>query len=149
MFVRKIATAFVLAFALPLAVLSASLPAVPVAQAAGGCWEGNGDISLCFGGESSGIPKPKGAISVGDGTIESGVRNKAVAIANRVITLAAVVAIAGIVFAGFHMVTAFGDDEKHKKGKEALKWAVLGFAVALLSFPLVNATINFFYATGG
>ncbi len=70
------------------------------------------------------------------------------AIANRVITLAAVVAIAGIVFAGFHMVSAFGDDEKLKQGKEALKWSVLGFALALLSFPLVNATVNFFYSTG-
>lgn len=80
--------------------------------------------------------------------IENGAKGKIIAIANRVITLTAVIAIAGIVFAGFHMVSAFGDDEKLKKGKEALKWSVLGFALALLSFPLVNATVNFFYATG-
>lgn len=81
--------------------------------------------------------------------LESGVKGKAIAIANRIISVVAIVAIGGIVFAGFHMVTAFGDDEKHKKGKEALKWAVIGFVVALISFPLVNATINFFYAAGG
>ncbi len=57
-------------------------------------------------------------------------------------------AIAAIVFAGFHMVTAYGDDEKHKKGKEALKWGIIGFATALLSFGLVNALVNFFYNIG-
>lgn len=147
MFAKKIAKLLVLAFALPVLALPVafSVPSV----SAEGCWEGKGDISLCFGGESSGIPKPKGALSVGDGVLESGVKGKIIAISNRIISVVAIAAIGGIVFAGFHMVTAFGDDEKHKKGKEALKWAVLGFVVALISFPLVNATINLFYATGG
>ena len=147
MFAKKIAKLLVLAFALPVLALPVvfSVPSVSAA----GCWEGNGDSSLCFGGESSGLPKPKGAISVGDGVLESGVKGKIIAVANRIISVVAIVAIGGIVFAGFHMVTAFGDDEKHKKGKEALKWAILGFVVALISFPLVNATINLFYATGG
>lgn len=147
MFAKKIAKLLVLAFSFPVLALPAAFH-VPAVSAAG-CWEGGGDISLCFGGESSGLPKPKGAISIGDGVLESGVKGKAIAIANRIISVVAIVAIGGIVFAGFHMVTAFGDDEKHKKGKEALKWAIIGFVVALISFPLVNATINFFYAAGG
>lgn len=147
MFAKKIAKLLVLAFALPVLALPVAF-SVPFVSAAG-CWEGKGDISLCFGGEGSGIPKPKGAVSVGDGVLESGVKGKIIAISNRIISVVAIVAIGGIVFAGFHMVTAFGDDEKHKKGKEALKWAILGFVVALISFPLVNATINLFYAMGG
>lgn len=147
MFAKKIAKLLVLAFVLPVIALPVAFHAPAVSAA--GCWEGQGDISLCFGGEGSGIPKPKGAVSVGDGVLESGVKGKIIAISNRVISVVAIVAIGGIVFAGFHMVTAFGDDEKHKKGKEALKWAILGFVVALISFPLVNATINLFYAMGG
>lgn len=41
----------------------------------------------------SGIPKPKGALSVGDGVIESGLKNKVIAVANRIIALAALAAI--------------------------------------------------------
>ena len=130
-------------FVLPLPLATVSV----ASAAASNCWQDN--VANCFESESSGIKKPKGAISIGDGAIDGGAKEKVIAIANRVITLVAVVAIGGIVFAGFHMVTAFGDDEKHKKGKESLKWAVIGFAVALLSFPIVNATINFFYSTGG
>lgn len=147
MFAKKLAKLLVFAFALPVIALPAAFS--PIGVSAAGCWEGGGDISLCFGGESSGIPKPKGALSVGDGVIENGLKGKIIAVTNRVITLVALVAIGGIVFAGFHMVTAFGDDEKHKKGKEALKWSLIGFVVALSSFPLVNATVNLFYKTGG
>ncbi len=148
MFAKRVAKFFLFALAFPVVALPVASGVVHAAETKG-CWEGAGDISLCFGGESSGLPKPKGAVSIGDGVLESGVKGKIIAIANRVISVVAIVAIGGIVFAGFHMVTAFGDDEKHKKGKEALKWAVLGFVVALISFPLVNATVNFFYAAGG
>lgn len=136
--VKFLSAALVAAFSATACVLASSV------FAAGACDAGNiGNVSECLDSM-----QPKNALKLpdNDGDIKSGVRAKAVAIANRVISLVALVAIAGIVFAGFHMVTAYGDDEKHKKGKEALKWAVLGFAVALLSFPLVNATINFFYS---
>lgn len=57
MFAKKIAKLLVLAFSFPVLALPAAFH-VPAASAAG-CWEGAGDISLCFGGESSGLPKPK------------------------------------------------------------------------------------------
>lgn len=101
-----------------------------------------GNVSECF---SDTTYKPDGVIEVGDGTIEEGAKFKVIAITNRVITAVALVSVAAIVFAGFHMVTAYGDDERHKKGKDALKWGIVGFATALLSFTVVNAVINFFY----
>ena len=116
----------------------AVVPAVHAANST--CWQG--EVSTCF--EKNEV----GGVALSDGTIQGGVREKVVKIANRVIAVAAFAAVIGIVMAGFHMVTAFGDDEKHKKGKESLKWAILGFALALVSFPLVNAIINFFYKAG-
>jgi hypothetical protein len=113
---------------------------------AGGCAGGNiSDVSTCLNQY-----KPKGTLSVGDGSLSGGggVKAKIVAIANRVIVIVAIVAIGAIVMAGFHMVTAYGDDEKHKKGKEALKWGIIGFATSLVSFALVNAVINFLYNIG-
>jgi hypothetical protein len=113
----------------------------------GPCSAGSiGNVSDCLDSY-----KPKGALSVGDGVISGngGVKSKVTAIANRVIAAAALASIAAIVFAGFHMVTAYGDDEQHKKGKESLKWGIIGFAVSLLSFALVNAVVNFFYSVGG
>ncbi len=116
---------------------------VSFASAVGNCDGGvNGSVAECFDGDGY---KPEGALTVGDGTIEEGVKSKMVAITNRVITAVALVSVGAIVFAGFHMVTAYGDDERHKKGKDALKWGVVGFATALLSFAIVNAVINFFY----
>ena len=80
----------------------------------------------------------KGAVSVGDGVLESGVKGKIIAISNRIISVVAIVAIGGIVFAGFHMVTAFGDDEKHKKGyseAELDAWAARARAYAAGGAP--------------
>ena len=47
------------------------------------------------------------------------------------------------------MVTAYGDDERVKKGKNSLKWGIGGLLVSLLSFAVVNAIVNLFYSVGG
>lgn len=132
----------ILAFAL-LAISSAfPLGAISMTHGAGAeCYSTS--VAECF---SNAQIKPTGSVDVGDGLVGGGLREKIVKVTNRVISLVALVAIGGIVFGGFHMVTAFGDDEKHKRGKDALKWSIIGFVLALVSFPLVNATVNLFYS---
>ena len=57
-------------------------------------------------------------------------------------------AVGAIVFAAILYVAAIGDGEKIKKAKTSLKFAIIGFAVMLLSFPIVNAIVNLIYGIG-
>ena len=59
----------------------------------------------------------------------------------------ALTAIVMIVFSGFVMITANGNEEKITKGKDSLKWSVLGLALALLSYAIIAAIMNFTGAT--
>lgn len=46
------------------------------------------------------------------------------------------------IFGGFTWVTSAGNEEKIKKGKDMLMWAVFGLAVVFLSYALVTFVIN-------
>lgn len=61
----------------------------------------------------------------------------------------AVVATASMVFAGIRLVFAgsSGNEESIKRGKEAVKWAALGFLVILFTYTLVASTLNFLGAS--
>lgn len=48
-----------------------------------------------------------------------------------------------IVWAGFTYVTAAGDSEKTKKSLNAIIYALLGIAIALLAYWLVNVVLGF------
>lgn len=48
-----------------------------------------------------------------------------------------------IVWAGFTYVTAAGDSDKTKKALNAIIYALLGIAIALLAYWLVNVVLNF------
>ncbi|MCI0566386.1 TrbC/VirB2 family protein [bacterium] len=50
-----------------------------------------------------------------------------------------------IVFAGFHLLTAQGNEEKLKVGKRSIVWAVIGAAVILGAWALsvaIQGTVN-------
>jgi hypothetical protein len=53
------------------------------------------------------------------------------------------------VYAAILYTIAAGDEEKIKAAKNALKFGIIGFAVMLISFGLVNAVVRLFYATSG
>ena len=61
---------------------------------------------------------------------------------NYLITVAALVAMYYILSAGFYLVTALGNEEKIKKNKEAIREAVVGFAIVVLAFVFVNLLVN-------
>lgn len=45
----------------------------------------------------------------------------------------------GILVAVFNYLTAYGDDSKIKKGREALKWTFIGAIVVILSATIISA----------
>ena len=53
------------------------------------------------------------------------------------------VAIAFMVFSGFKLVVARGDEQAVEKAKGGLQWAVGGFIVALLAFVIISGTAQF------
>ena len=73
------------------------------------------------------------------------VRNKIIYVTQKLVILAWILAIWGLVYSGFVFVLWLGDAEKVKKAKHALEWSLLGFLIAIISQQLINATINFIY----
>lgn len=45
----------------------------------------------------------------------------------------------GILISVFNYMTSFGDESKAKKGKESLKWTLIGSVVVILSSILISA----------
>lgn len=54
----------------------------------------------------------------------------------------AIWAVIAIIFAGFRMVIAAGNEEAITQAKKAITWAILGLVVALLSFSIVAIVQN-------
>ncbi len=61
---------------------------------------------------------------------------------NYLMTVAAVVAMYHVLFAGSTLLTAMGNPEKIKQGREAVTHAIVGFAIVVLAFVFVNLLIN-------
>lgn len=66
-------------------------------------------------------------------------------VTNQIIIAGSILSVGGVVFAAILYIGALGDAEKVKKAKTSLQFAIAGFAVMLLSFPIVNAIINLIY----
>ncbi len=48
------------------------------------------------------------------------------------------------VWGGFHMIFSGGNEERIKKGRDTLLWAVLGIAIILSSYAVLSFTFNLF-----
>lgn len=46
------------------------------------------------------------------------------------------------IYGGFTWITSGGNDEKVKKGKDAIVWAALGLAIIFFSYAMVNFVIT-------
>lgn len=69
-------------------------------------------------------------------------RSNVVHIINYLLTFLGLAAVAFIVYAGFLMVTAGGDDGQLEKGKNVITWAVIGIVIILLSYGIVNVVVG-------
>ncbi len=106
-------------------------------------YDGQGSVSQALGGCTV-----QGSITSDDYTIAGGVKAKVVKTTNQLIVAGSILSVGGIVFASILYVTAMGDGEKVKKAKTALQFSIVGFAIMLISFPLVNAIVNLIYGVG-
>lgn len=77
------------------------------------------------------------------GTKETSVVTVAVNILNGLLALLALLATGYGLYGGFLMVTAGGDEEKVKKGKNIIIQVVLGITVIFLSYSIVNWAVTF------
>ncbi|MDD2807397.1 MAG: pilin [Patescibacteria group bacterium] len=59
------------------------------------------------------------------------------------------IALAIFIFGGFNWITAAGNDEKIKKGKDMIMWATFGLAVIFMSYAIVTFVIGAVAGSGG
>ncbi len=69
-------------------------------------------------------------------------RTNVVSIINYILGFLGLITVAFIIYAGFLMVTAGGEDEALGKGKKIITWAGVGIIVILLSYGIVNVIIG-------
>lgn len=72
-------------------------------------------------------------------------KQKMITITTNLVILASILAIWWIVYSWIMFTTAYWDDGKIKKAKDAVKWSLIWFLVALAAQQLVNAIINLIY----
>jgi hypothetical protein len=53
------------------------------------------------------------------------------------------IAMLGIVYGGFELITSGGDSKKVQKGKDVLTWSLLGLGLMLTAYLLANALFKF------
>lgn len=84
-----------------------------------------------------------------DGLIESWVKNKIIYWTNQLARLFALLAVGSIVYGAGLMTLSAGDDEKVKKWKDVVKWAMLWFLWLLLAWGLVRIVIELIFSVAG
>lgn len=57
-------------------------------------------------------------------------------------------AVGSIVYGALLMTLSAGEDEKIKKGKDIVKWSILGFLWVVLAGGLIAIVVNFIFAVG-
>ncbi len=75
--------------------------------------------------------------------------NGAITLINYLFSGAAVLAVGGVVWGGFLMVTSAGNSSKQSAGKTAVKNSVIGLVVVLLSFVMVRTVFTVLGYRGG
>lgn len=70
---------------------------------------------------------------------------KAYVMGDVLIWLGSLLSVGAIVVGWFLYSSSMGNDEKVKKGKNAVIYGLIGLLVMMFSFPVVNAIIEFIY----
>ena len=70
-------------------------------------------------------------------------------IVNYLLSGAGVVAVGGVVYGGFMMVTSAGNESRSSGGKTAIKNALLGLVIVLLAVLIVQTLVRFLGLQGG
>lgn len=94
-------------------------------------------VDLCTGANSFGSCLV-GTSDYATGDSKDIVTNLAINLVNLLIFIGAAIAVLFIVFGGYKYITASGDDTKVKEGRSMVINALIGLAIAILSFTLVS-----------
>ncbi|MCH8518764.1 hypothetical protein LAT59_03320 [Candidatus Gracilibacteria bacterium] len=87
--------------------------------------------------------------SRGDMSLTGGFKTQVTKWTTNVATLLGLLAIGAIVYGGLLMTLSAGEEEKVKKGKDIVKWSLLGFLALILAGALVRIVIEFIFAVSG
>ncbi len=94
------------------------------------------NLDGCLSQEDSYLVNP------GDGKIETGVKQRIVYWTNSITSALALFAIGAIVYGGFMMTVSLGEDERIKKGKDIVKWSLLGFLAAISTGAIIRLVVE-------
>ncbi len=108
-----------------------------------GCnYSGVGDIGAalewCMSGTS--------VVQSWDFNVEWGFKQKISSWTTTIAGFLALLAVGAIVYGGLLMTLSTGDDEKIKKGKDVVKWSILGFIGVVVAGGLISVLVNFIFA---
>lgn len=81
-----------------------------------------------------------------DGLIEGWVKNKILDWSAQLATLLSLIAIWAVVYGAWLMTVSLWDDEKIKKWKDVIKWAILWFLWLLVAGALVRIVIELMFS---
>lgn len=73
---------------------------------------------------------------------DANLRTVIVGITNTLLTFLGVLAVLLIIYAGFLMITAQGDQGKFQKGQKIITQAAIGIGIILIAYAIVNFVIN-------
>jgi len=83
-----------------------------------------------------------------DGLIESGVKNKIIDWTSQLAIFLSLIAVGAVVYGAGLMTVSVWDEEKIKKWKDVIKWAILWFLWLLLAGGLVRIVIELMFSVG-
>jgi hypothetical protein len=88
-------------------------------------------------------------VNPGDWLIEWGVKNKVIYWTGQLATLLSLLAVGAVVYGAWLITISVGDEEKVKKWKDVIKWAMLWFLWLLLAWALVRIVIEVMFSVVG
>ncbi len=71
-----------------------------------------------------------------------GVNGLAARLIGVILSVVGSIALLMFIWGGFQWLSSAGEPDRVKKGKETLKWAVIGLAVILMAYVMVNAVVS-------
>ncbi|MFZ2154001.1 MAG: pilin [Candidatus Moraniibacteriota bacterium] len=83
--------------------------------------------------------------SLPDGGIVAIVKN----VMNWLLVLLGIFGVIGFVISGIFYLTAAGNEDQMKKGKNAMTWSIIGIVVGLMGYVIIKAADSMLKATAG
>jgi hypothetical protein len=85
-------------------------------------------------------------VNPGDGLIEGWIKNKIVYWTTQLVGLFSLLAVGAIVYGGLMMTLSWGEDEKIKKWKDIVKWAMLWFLWLIVAGWIIRVVIELMFS---